>query len=199
MSIDATYSRAFAVSGLSFGALATISSDLATPWSVSLAAAKSGSLTLRTDANTGTLTMESGHGITTGARLDLYWSGGSRYGITVGTVSGTSVPIDLGAGTDLPVVGTAVTAQVPDSEAVVVTGDNVVSIAAACTVGGTVVFADNSNATLLALVLDTATGSYVWVTGSGTNPLAGASVAKVFLSQPSAAGAVTMTGCVQYD
>lgn len=199
MSIDATYSRSFAVSGLTFPANATISSDVAAPFSVSLAAAKSGTLTTRTDANTGTLTMESGHGITTGARLDLYWDGGSRYGVTVGTVSGTSVPFDLGGGDDLPAAATSITAQVPDEEAVVVTGDNAVSVAVACTTGGTAVFADASNATLLAIVLDTTTGSYVWVTGSGTNPLAGAAVAKVFLSQPSTAGAVTMSGCVQYN
>lgn len=82
--------------------------------SLSLAPAKAGTLTVRTDANTGTLTMtDADHGITTGARLDLYWDGGMRRGITVGTVSGVTVPIDLGDGDDLPTVATVITAMVP--------------------------------------------------------------------------------------
>lgn len=82
-----------------------------------LGPAKTGALTTRTDANTGTLTMDTGHGITTGDRLDVYWSiDGVNYcqrGITAGTVSGNSVPIDSGVGDDLPVVDTEITAMVP--------------------------------------------------------------------------------------
>ncbi len=86
-----------------------------------LPVAKIGELTTRTDSNTGTLTMETGHGITTAAKLDVYWlddvdlgaTAGSRRTVTVGTVSGNSVPIDLGAGDNLPPLNTAVTAMVP--------------------------------------------------------------------------------------
>src|SRR5678815_5092823 len=71
-----------------------------------LAAAKVGQLTTRTDNDTGTLTMVAGHGITTGARLDIFWEEagvkGARYGVTVGTVATNSVPFDLGAGDNLP-------------------------------------------------------------------------------------------------
>lgn len=79
--------------------------------------AAAGTLTTRTDNQTGTLTMsDAGHGITTGAVIDLYWEGGARYGITVGTVSGTSVPIgadDSGHGNNLPVATTPITAMIP--------------------------------------------------------------------------------------
>ncbi len=64
-----------------------------------------GQLTTRTDNETGTLTMEAGHGITTGMIIDLYWEGGSRRKITVGTVSVNSVPIgadNVGIGSNLP-------------------------------------------------------------------------------------------------
>jgi len=70
---------------------------------------KSGTLTTRTDDNTGTLTMEAAHGIVTGQPLLLLWDGGSR-STTAGTVAGTSVPIDGGAGNILPAASTAVTA-----------------------------------------------------------------------------------------
>lgn len=93
-----------------------------------LTPAKVGELTTRTDNETGTLTMTTGHGITTGARLDLYWEDGdgagtpgSRRGITVGTVSGNSVPIgadNSGSGDNLPLVNTAITAMVPHYESV---------------------------------------------------------------------------------
>lgn len=82
---------------------------------VALAAGKTGTLTTRTNDTTGTLTMSSGHGITTGQIIDLYWSGGARYGILVGTVSVNSVPIgaDLaGTGDVLPADETAIVACV---------------------------------------------------------------------------------------
>ena len=75
--------------------------------------ASPGELTLRTDDNTGTITMnDAGHGITTGAKVDVYWAGGVQYNVTVGTVSGASVPIDLGSGDDLPSEDTAVVVSV---------------------------------------------------------------------------------------
>ncbi len=80
--------------------------------SESIPAAKTGTLTTRTDNDTGTLTMSSGHGITTGAKIDIYWTGGRRYNVTVGTVSTNSVPFDLGSGDNLPTNNTAVTVMV---------------------------------------------------------------------------------------
>lgn len=86
---------------------------------ISLGTAKTGTLTTRTDDDTGTLTMTSGHGITTGAIIDLYWDTGGgvyayRHGVVVGTVSTNSVPIDLGAGTNLPIATTAIIAMVQE-------------------------------------------------------------------------------------
>jgi hypothetical protein len=69
-----------------------------------------GSLTTRTDADTGEITMSTQiapHGITTGEIVDVVWSRGWRLGMTVGTVSGNSVPIDGGEGDDLPTVASA--------------------------------------------------------------------------------------------
>ena len=58
--------------------------------------AKTGTLSTRTSTTVGTLTMAGGHGITTGVLIDLFWSGGSRARVTVGSVSGNSVPISGG-------------------------------------------------------------------------------------------------------
>lgn len=69
-----------------------------------------GELTTRTDADTGELTMATAnHGISTGDTVNLTWDGGSRSDVTVGNVSGTTVPIDGGTGTDLPATSTDIT------------------------------------------------------------------------------------------
>jgi hypothetical protein len=132
----------------SFSFSRTVSADGFTVKDPTLAAAKVGQLTTRTDDNTGTLTMDSGHGITTGARLDLYWTGGRRYNITVGTVATNSVPIDLGAGDALPANLTAITAMVPQSEAFSFETSDMVALFCGVPIGAipaTVMFVDATN------------------------------------------------------
>lgn len=89
-----------------------------------LSAAKSGTLTTRTDNNTGTLTMANGHGITTGQIIDIYWSGGVQRTVTVGTVATNEVPIDGGIGDNLPADETAITAVVQKAINLAIDGDN---------------------------------------------------------------------------
>jgi len=86
--------------------------------------AKTGTLSTRTDSNTGTLTMDSGHGITDGQIVDIYWSGGVQRTVTVGTVSTNSVPFDLGIGDNLPIATTAVTVCVQKAINLAIDGDN---------------------------------------------------------------------------
>lgn len=67
-------------------------------------------LTTRNDATSGTITAPTGHGVTTGSTIDVYWmeviSGYNtariRRSVTVGTVSGDSIPFSGGEGNDLP-------------------------------------------------------------------------------------------------
>lgn len=202
MSIDSAYNRSLNYAGLptAFSLSTTISSGLGTPFSETLAVAKAGTLTTRTDDNTGSLTMAGGHGITDGQRLDVYWSGGTRRGMTVGTVATNVVPIDGGAGDVLPSAATAITAQVPIENPVVVTGDDIVAIGLRFPLGGIAVFADASDVELLAVTLTTTLTTYTWVAADGgTNPLAGDAVAKVFISHGSTASTSTVTGLVQFD
>jgi len=186
--------------GKSFPSRVTVTADGGIIKEVTIAAAKIGQLTTRTDANTGTLTMASSHGITTGARLDLYWTGGSRRGITVGTVATNSVPIDLGAGDDLPTNLTNITAMVPQEESFVVTGDNVSAIALYSDKAGQIVFAESDNTEACAKSVGAATGgeqSYFWTSARDpVNPLASDDVTKVFFSHGSSAGSATMRAAV---
>lgn len=67
-------------------------------------------LASRASATSGTITAPSGHGITTGSTIDVYWmevintynTARIRRDVTVGTVSGTSIPFSGGEGNDLP-------------------------------------------------------------------------------------------------
>ena len=95
---------------------------------VTLPAGKSGTLTTRTDDDTGIVTVASGHGITGSDTVDVYWSGGRRYGVDVTATAATTIDIDLGAGDNLPAASTAVVIvkQVVVNKAI--DGDNVAII-----------------------------------------------------------------------
>lgn len=201
MALNNSSYRKTVIDGQTYTSEVDVTAELAAKFDKSLGAAKTGTLTTRTDNDTGTLTMDTGHGITTGARLDVYWAGGCRYGMTVGTVVANSVPIDGGAGDNLSLAATAITAMVPAEEAVGVTGDNVAAIGVKTNTGGRaiVVIADGSSATLAASVV-TAGSDYIWTDQDGTtNPLAGDTVAKVFVSHGDSTGTKRVRGILAYN
>ena len=77
-----------------------------------LAAAQcDGSLTTRTDNDTGIVTLSTGHGIETADVVDVYWVGGVRYGMDA-TVAANAVTVDGGAGDNLPAEDFAIAAVV---------------------------------------------------------------------------------------
>lgn len=166
-----------------------------------LPVAKIGQLTTRTDNNTGTLTMASGHGITTGQKLDIYWDGGTRRTVTVGTVSGLSVPIDLGAGDNLPTNNTAITAQVPTTYTLGVDGDKMTALACggdSATNQFTFQLADDTEE--LSAVQTDPDNPYIWNLASGvTNPLAGVAPTKVLISNGDSAKVSNVTVLVLAD
>lgn len=170
----------------------TVTADNQGTISPTLAAAKTGTLSTRTDNDTGTITGQASHGVTTGARLDIYWFNadgsvaGSRRGVTVGTVSGNSIPIDSGAGDNLPIATTALTIQVPNSETVNLTGANAVAVYATIDKPGIVVYAQTDDTEIAYKVFDGVNGgTWAWVSGfdDATNPITGQTVGKVFWSQ----------------
>ena len=150
---------------------------------------KTGTLTTRTDNDTGTLTMVSGHGLTTGDKVDIFWAGGSRYNVTVGTVSGNSVPIDVGSGTNLPSTSTAVVVCKPQQFSCQVDGDLVVAVGFGSTNKIIVTFFDASNAVLLSKEV---VAGQIWSWDENTvdtNPFAGMAVSYVKLSNGGTAAA----------
>lgn len=166
----------------------------------SVPAAKTGTLTTRTSNTVGTLTMTAGHGIMTGALLDIYWVGGSQVGCTVGTVSTNSVPFSLGTGDNLPIATTAITAAVPHVETVTVTGDNANFLAFRAGNSPATFHLTQSDNTMLYTVRLGSLESHVWSDQSGqANPIAGDAVGKVMSSHSNSSAAETLTGAVLYS
>lgn len=180
-------------------------SDMGIPHAPSVPAAKAGSLTTRTDNDTGTLTMDAGHGITTGVKLDVYWQNadltyGSRSNMTVGTVATNSVPIDGGTGDNLPLAAVAVTAAVPHVENAVVDGDNLSAILCRSNDSQAIfTFCQTDGTTVLLTVRLAAGASYIWNDQSGiTNPLAATDVGTIRSSHANTA-AETMYAALAYN
>lgn len=165
-----------------------------------LNAAKTGTLSTRTDANTGTLTMSAGHGITTGQVIDIYWAGGVQYGVTVGTVATNSVPIDSGIGDDLPLATTAITAVVQKAINLSIDGDNADILAVVLETvdknlrtAGHIQFRDSSNAQIAEIDL-VANIPQVWdIEGGSANPFTGNPITNMRVSQGNSTSTETYT------
>lgn len=168
---------------------------------VSIPAGKAGTLTTRTDNETGSLTLGSGHGITTGQIIDLFWSGGARYGITVGTVSGTTVPIgadNAGSGDNLPTAATAIVASPRTLISADVDGDNLVALACQMlfasrseTAQSHASFQDASSDIIAPIDLEANSVRFYDVEGGDANPFTGDPITKIYVSNGSSAAAAT--------
>lgn len=152
---------------------------------VSVGAGSVGTLSTRTDANTGVITGPGGHPITTGLIVDVYWEGGYRRGMTVGTVSVNSIPIDGGSGDDLPIATTAITIARRTQVELAVIGDEVQALALHCASRAVFSLADGSSEHLGKLVENKI---YAWDAEDGSaNPIAGDTLTQVFLSHAATA------------
>lgn len=195
--------------GFSFPSLINTVADGGIIKSKVLPAAKVGQLTTRTNNTEGELTMAGGHGITTGDRLDLYWSGGSRRGITVGTVATNAVPLtDSGSGDNLPTNMTAITAMVPEEEEFVFTGDNAKGLAyyavhpSAATAAqrkATIVLAEGDDTEITHQTLNSGVAAIWSVDRDDTIPTAGELVEKAFFSHASSTTTCEMRVAAVYD
>lgn len=182
MAYTAKLTRSITIGGKTYTQQRTLSGGLPLVRSESVPAAKAGTLSARTDNDTGTATLGASHGIVDGDRVDVYWDGGRRYGMTVGTVSGTSVPVDGGAGDNLPVLTTVIQVAVAQEKTLSFTGNSAQAIVANSPAAGLVIFCSGTNTAELVLDLD-AGETYLWdESGAVANPLLGDTITKFFVS-----------------
>lgn len=169
---------------------------------VTLPAGKSGTLTTRTDDNTGVVTVASGHGITASDTVDVYWATGRRYGVDVTATDATTISIDLGAGDNLPTQSTVVTIvkQVVVNKAI--DGDNVAIIgflaqlAASTGFGTRITFFDAASAGGSAvgngIDLDPNSPFVLDIEGGATNLLTGSPILSFVASNGDSSNACTL-------
>lgn len=173
---------------------------------IALAAGKAGTLTTRTDANTGVVTVGSGHGITTANTVDLYWAGGLRYGVTVTGTTSTTISLDVGAGDDLPSTSTAIVICVQTTVNITIDGDNLALAAFNQKYAGNSVtskshvdFQDDGPATVAEFDLNANTPQTYDVAGGSTNPFSGGVVLTALVSNGSSTTAATFQLIVSQD
>ena len=164
---------------------------------VSLPAGTAGTLSTRTDDNTGVVTVSS-HSITISDTVDIYWSGGRRYGVDVTAQDATTISIDLGAGDNLPTATTSVVIvkQVPFNLAL--DGDNAkivgvsYEVADASGYGCRVTLFDSADDTITGLDLDANVPNVVDIEGGQTNPYTGDPITDGVASNGSSSTAATL-------
>ena len=159
-----------------FESNATVDTDGRIVRNPSLAAAKSGSLTTRTNNTTGTLTMIAGHGITTGDEFDLYFlktdgTRGYRLGVTAGTVATNDVPISGGTGDNLPDDEALVTAMIPSNQELAYDKDDIKAFIFDCSQPAQFAVYDATDTLLFSGSVDGTGDCYGWHADSGiTSP-----------------------------
>ncbi len=164
-----------------------------------LPAGKAGTLTTRTDNDTGGASPASGHGVTISDTVDVYWSGGMRYGMDVTDVNGDLVTIDLGAGDNLPAQDDAVVVTPRVEVDLDFDADKALVTAAGSSGRAHVEFTTEADASVYTYEL-AANGAWHWVKDQGTtNPLAGNIVGKAQVSCGESAQGCELKIGVLYD
>lgn len=189
------------VGGVQFAQLRNVSSEASLVQERTVPAAQSGTLTTRSSNTAGTITMASGsHTVTTGARVDLYWTGGCRRGVTVGTVSTTSVPVSGGSGDNLPTQGDPIKVSIPVSFSTPLTGNKVKALLlGAPEARSQFVLCSSGNTEELAKTVPQG-GVFAWDSGSlETNPIAGDTIVNTFISHDDTSGAKKVQFAAPFD
>ena len=195
----AVLAKNISIGGISVQSLVTRTASGEIGHEVALPAAQAGTLSTRTSDTQGVATLGAGHGIETGDLVDVYWEGGVRYGVTVGTVSGTSVPLtDSGAGDNYPTQGTAITVAPVTELDSDFDGDKLVALAALCTKRGYVDIRTSSASAKDKELL--ANEAYDWAKDAGeANPLASFVIDVIRISNGDSTGTATGKVALIYD
>lgn len=202
MPIQGQFAVTGSVQGRSYQVATNINSNAALQIDESCLVAEAGQLTTRTNNTVGEVTLTAtAVNIATSDVVDLYWSDGQRRGVTVGTVSGTAVPLtNSGSGDNLPVVNTNLYVAPTRTVTTSIVGNNVTSItidSAGSEDGQYSIIATSTE--VLGGRLNTG-ADYIWFDGSGiTNPLASNTITSIRVSQGGTTANNIIRGSIQYD
>lgn len=188
---SATLTLSATIGGIGVSGKITRNGETPLSSQVVLPAAKTGTLTTRTDANTGIVTAQAGHGFITGDTIDVYWGAGLHSSMTA-TASGNAITLDGGEGTDLPVTTTPVTLSKRVAIEQGFDGALLTLMLVGLSQRGSVRFQDDT-VPVLSVNLP-GSEAYSWASGLGVvNPLAATTVVQIFCSNQSSSSTNTIT------
>jgi len=195
MSLSGVVRKNMSLGGASFNQSSTLTGDGAIVHDVSVDAGEAGDLTTRTDNDTGVVTVDdSGHSFEQDDRVDLYWDGGCRRGMSVTNVSVNAISIDGGSGDNLPTQDTDVVLIAPTELDVAVLGTNVQAILLYTEKLGQFSFCATGPTEHWQKELGEGK-VFIWETGDGSdNPITGDSIVYVYVSHGDAAAATMRVG-----
>lgn len=188
------YSRSLSIDGDIVSRRVTRTADAKKIYGpLELPSGQAGSLSTRTNNSNGVVTLSSGHGIANTEVVDLYWSGGLRYGMTASGVNSTVATLDGGAGDNLPAVNTAIVATEQIILNAEIDGDQIslIGLMAEYATSATTAhthcdFQDSGNATIEAVDL-TGNVPQIWdITGGDSNVFTGNPITHAHVSNGSA-------------
>ncbi len=176
--------------GVSIQQQLNVTADHPNPFEIDVPAGIAGSLTTRTDNDTGVVTFASGHGITTDHTVDLYSSAGVliRKDMDVTAVTSTTISIDAGSGDNLPVATTALIVARQQVVNAAIDGDAIQFIAICLEIPGTqtshgrAIFEDAATDDITEMDLVANGPVVINVSGGQTNPFEGDPVATCRIS-----------------
>lgn len=193
-----TVNTTVAVAGLSIRGAATVTDETQIGTDGTLSAAKAGTLSTRTDNDTGVVTLTAGHGLSSGT-YDVHWTASglmySRRGMT-GTLSTNDMSLDGGTGTNLPAQSTSVTICLQSTFDCDFAGDNLKLLALSATQPAVFDLQENGGTSHLAVHV-AAGDVYLWKNdGNWTNPVAGDTIGRIVCSSAGTTAATVNIGAV---
>jgi hypothetical protein len=201
-----TYGITLSAGGVNIQKTAARQADGLITREISLPAGKAGTLSTRTDNDTGVITA-AGHGLVVGDKVSVFWTtapAGRRYGMTVSAVAGNDVTVgtlagEIGAGDNFPPQGTAVVIvkQVPinvalDGDAIKVLALSLEFLTLTVTDRGHVTFKDAQGDAIAEIDLEANTPQVYDVAGGQANPFTGDPITNAYAFNGCATEAATL-------
>lgn len=161
-----------------------------------LTAGQSGTLSTRTDDDTGVITLGEGHGLTT-ETVSVAWSTGSRSLLSINSYDSTTITVDGGGGDALPTEGSTVIVGVAQSSDVDFSGTLLEGIGIKADYRAILDFLDAGGSSLLKIDIPSE-GFFIWYSTLSTNPLTGNTIASLKASAGTANDAALEVG-IEYS
>lgn len=185
MASEARINIGYRVAGVAIDAIVNRQDEEASGTKIALESGKAGSLTTRTSATAGIITVAAGHEITDSDTATVFFPGGIVRSMTVSSTTSTTITVTGGDGDDLPAENDDVVIAKDVVSSFVFDGDDITLLAFHATGQLSVDVIDSLAASELLLNIP-AGESWAWIKDfSGTNPLAGKTLATVTLANGS--------------